>query len=92
MADAVGEEPASLELVPSFAAFSLDEYSALQRLAVQRLPASGLPLSPRQMTQDETMCVCCSHTTSVCVLALGVRSHRLLESTTWTFGYVDMSG
>ena len=49
--DAEGDNPVSLELEPSLAAFSLAVYSDLQRAAVQRLPESGLPLWPRQMTQ-----------------------------------------
>ena len=48
--DAEGDDAVS-ELEPSLAAFSLAVYSSLQRDAVQRLPESGLPLWPRQMTQ-----------------------------------------
>ena len=35
-------------------------YSALHLEAVQRLPASGLPLWPRQMTHDDTIFSCAS--------------------------------
>jgi hypothetical protein len=50
----VGDEPASLAapLAPTLAAFRRAEYSVLQRLDVQRLPDSGLPLAPRQITHS----------------------------------------
>ena len=43
-----------------FAAFIRLEYSILQAEAVQRLPASSLPLWPMQMTHGEAIATCFS--------------------------------
>ena len=53
--EALPSRPGCSSTITTFAAFMRFEYSVLQAEAVQRLPASSLPLWPMQMTHGEAM-------------------------------------
>jgi hypothetical protein len=56
--DALPSRPGCSSTTPIFAAFMRLESSVLQAEAVQRLPASGLPLWPMQITHGEAIVTC----------------------------------
>ena len=94
-ADAVGDVAVLLP-PPAAALASLMRaaYSALHLDALQRLPASACPLEPKQMTHEATILRVLRERSDNGLNRLleSLSPHRLLESTTWTFGNVDMSG